>query len=572
MWAEQQIVEQLHVINGKKAPDIIVKNAVYLHSVFKKWMKGNLWIVGDRLVYVGDKMPTILDGTEIVDAQHKKIVPGYIEPHVHPFQLYNPATFAEYAVQHGTTSSIGDNLIFFSMLHNKASFSILEQLQQLPFHYFWWVRYDSQTALVNEKELFNEQSVREWIERDDVLMGGELTGWPRLLQGDRAMLKAIRQSKRAGKKIEGHFPGASERTLNRMKLIGADGDHEAMTVDEVEARLLQGYAVTLRHSSIRPDLPHLLTGIVERKLDVWDHLMMTTDGSTPTFYEDGIMDKCIQVALDAGVSPVDAYQMASYNVARYYNMTDTLGMIATGRFATLNFLEDEFHPTPTDVLVKGQWVKRDGRAVSSFTAIDWSHFGTLDLDFSLEATDFVWESSEGIEMVNDVITKGYVTELDLSLEVLPTQSDENFLMLIDRQGKWRVNSVIKGFATNVQGIATSYSITGDIIVIGKNKKEMLRAFNEVKQMNGGIVLSENGETVAEIPLAIGGGISAEQVPQLMAQEKQLKQCLKERGFSHGDAIYTFLFLQSTHLPYTRITQQGLYEVLRHEVKIPITKR
>ena len=69
---------------------------------------------------------------------------------------------------------------------------------------------------------------------------------------------------RAMGKIEGHFPGASERTLARMKLLGADGDHEAMTVEEVERRIMQGYAVTLRHSSIRPDLPHLLKGIVEK--------------------------------------------------------------------------------------------------------------------------------------------------------------------------------------------------------------------------------------------------------------------------------------------------------------------
>ena len=62
------------------------------------------------------------------------------------------------------------------------------------------------------------------------------------------------------------YPGASERTLARMRLLGTDGDHEAMTIEEVEARLLHGYAVTLRHSSIRPDLPHLLKEIVEKEL------------------------------------------------------------------------------------------------------------------------------------------------------------------------------------------------------------------------------------------------------------------------------------------------------------------
>ena len=58
--------------------------------------------------------------------------------------------------------------------------------------------------------------------------------------------------------------------------------------------------------------------------------------------------------------PIDAYLMASYNVARYYDMTDLHGIIATGRYATLNFLEDEHNPVPTDVLSKGVWLKRVG--------------------------------------------------------------------------------------------------------------------------------------------------------------------------------------------------------------------
>ena len=82
-------------------------------------------------------------------------------------------------------------------------------------------------------------------------------------------------------------------------------------------------------------------------------------------------------------------------------------------------------------------------------------------------------------------------------------------MLIDRNGKWRVNTLIKGFATNVQGFASSYSNTGDIILIGKDKKEMLNAFKEIKRIGGGMVLSENGNIVATLPLPIGGGLSAE---------------------------------------------------------------
>lgn len=572
MWEPKEIKDQLHMIDGKKAPDLIITNAEYLHSIYKKWVTGIIWIAGDRIVYAGKEMPVMTEGAEIFDATGKKIVPGYIEPHVHPFQLYNPRTFADYASRLGTTTFISDNLILFMSLDNETSFGLLDELNKLPFSFYWWARFDSQTILQKEAELFNLASIKEWIERPEVLVGGELTGWPRLMTGEPNMVASVNAAKIGGKKIEGHFPGASERTLARMRLLGTDGDHEAMTIEEVEARLLHGYGVTLRYSSIRPDLPHLLKDIVAKELNVFDHLMMTTDGSTPSFHLDGVMDKCIRAALEAGVPPIDAYQMASYNVARYYDMTDIHGFIATGRFATLNILEDEYNPVPTDVLSKGKWLKRENESTEPFPTIDWSFVEAFAPNFELDESDFIFDNPVGIEMLNDVITKPYNVTIDTKVDKLADDHDESFLMLLDRNGKWHVNTIIKGFATGIQGFASSYSNTGDIILIGKDKKEMHNAFKEIKRIGGGMVLSENGGIVATLPLAIGGGLSAEPVQKLIEQEIELKKALADRGYTKGDAVYTLLFLQSTHLPYIRITQMGLYDVMKKEMIVPVTGR
>ncbi|MBQ0140605.1 MAG: adenine deaminase [Kurthia sp.] len=571
-WKIFDIREQIAVIDGKKSPSKVIINARYLHSIFKKWVEGNIWILDDRIVYAGPNMPPNMDDTEVIDASGKTIVPGYIEPHVHPYQLYNPLTLADYAAQTGTTTFLSDNLTLFLSLKNEEAFHILDQLKERTFHFYWWMRYDSQTELIREHNLFTSAALAEWGARQDVLMGGELTGWPRLLAGDDQMLYWIQASRANHKKIETHLPGASSRTLARLKLFGADGDHEAMTIEEVENRILHGYAVTLRHSSIRPDLPQLLKDVVERELDIFDHLMMTTDGATPAFYEDGIMDKCIQVALDAGVEPIQAYQMASYNVANYYDVTHVHGLIATGRFATLNFLEDEFHPTPTDVLSKGEWLKRDNQRVHSFEEIEWGALQDFTLDVELTDEDFQFSMPFGIEMVNDVITKPYSTNLHTNDGVLSNGHDECYLMLVDKEGKWRVNTLIKGFATSLQGFATSYSCTGDIILIGKSIQAMHQAFNEMKKMGGGIVIVEDGEVISSIPLKIGGMMSDEPLEKIMVQEKALKLVLKERGFVHGDAIYTLLFLQSTHLPYIRITQRGIFDVMKKQVLFPSVMR
>lgn len=572
LWRNTEIRKQLKIVSKELSPDLVLTNATYLHGIFKKWMTGNIWINGDRIIYAGQDMPKIDDSTEVVDVSGKWIVPGYIEPHVHPYQLYNPQQFADYAAQGGTTGFISDNLPLFLSLENEKAFTLLDRMAELPFTFYWWTRFDSQTELVGEDQKFTSKAVGEWLERPDVILGGELTGWPKLLAGDDQMLYWIQKAKISLKKIEGHFPGASEKTLARMKLLGADGDHEAMTVDEVEMRLLHGYGVTLRHSSIRPDLPQLLSGIVERELNVFDKLMMTTDGSTPVFHKDGVMDLCIQIALDAGVPAIDAYMMASYNVARYYNLTSLHGLIATGRYANLNILDSIDNPVPSGVISKGVWLKRDGQKVRSLDDVDWSVLPELNLDFELTDDDFQFSMPFGVDMVNDVITKPYSVSVDTNVERLSKEHGESFLMLIDRNGKWRVNTLIKGFATEVDGFASSYTNTGDIVLIGKSRQDMWQAFERVKRLKGGIVLIEDGEIVCELPLPIGGIMSDLPMEPLMEQETALKSALKERGYEHGDAVYTLLFLMATHLPYVRITQKGIYDVMNKTILFPAFMR
>jgi len=572
IWKIEDIRKQVAVIDGEEAPTIVLKNARYLHSMLKKWLIGNIWIKKDRIVYVGEKIPLNLTDSEVIDLNGKTVVPGYIEPHVHPFQLYNPHSFADFAAQTGTTTFIADNMTFMLSLPNKKAFAIIEQLKKLPFSFYWWVRFDSQTELDNEDEIFTNKSVFEWLERKDTILGGELTGWPRLLSGDDQMLYWIQSSKMKGKKIEGHFPGASERTLTKLKLFGASGDHESMTVEDVEKRILQGYAVTLRYSSIRPDLPDILKGIIEKELNIFDHLMMTTDGSTPGFHSDGVMDLCIKLAIEAGVTPIDAFNMASYNVARYYNLDQLHGIIATGRYATINILKDEYNPTPESVLSKGVWLKRESEKVNALPPIDWSEFDKLNITYELTDNDFQFSMPIGIEMVNDVITKPYRINGKLNANELSVKQDESLLVLIDRNGKWRVNTMIKGFATDVKGFATSYSNTGHIILIGKSITDMKKAFIEMKKLNGGIVLVENNEVIASIPLTIGGTLFDGTVEELIEKETALISALKDRGYHHTDAIYTLLFLQSTHLPYIRITPRGIFDVMKKKVMLPAVMR
>ncbi|WP_085505277.1 adenine deaminase C-terminal domain-containing protein [Thalassobacillus devorans] len=573
-WRNRQLREHAAIIDGKLAPTKVITNATYLNVYMKQWMEGNIWIDDDRIVYVGEAMPDNTDGTEMIDASESYIVPGYIEPHSHPFQLYNPQSLGLYAAQTGTTTLINDNLMWLFLLDEKKAFSLLEEFVELPCSMFWWGRYDSQSVLQETDQEEFQEKVVPWLNHDAVIQGGELTSWPEVLKGDDQTLYWMQETTRLRKPVEGHLPGASERTLTKMKLLGVDSDHESITADEVLRRLALGYNVGLRNSSIRPDLYGMLKELVDRGHNQFDHFMMTTDGSTPGFYEQGIMDHCVKLALEAGVPTIDAYLMASYQAARHFGIEHRVGSIAPGRTAHLNFLHSPEEPSPHSVLAKGEWMKRDNETYNVEKTIDFPSFGVtpLQIDWDLNEEDLQFSMPLGMNMKSSVIMQPYALSSDASREELPEGNDESFLMLVDREGEWRVNTILKGFTNKLGALISSYSNTGDIVLLGKNKQDMKIAFNRMKEIGGGIVLVHDGDIIYEMPLKLSGVMSDEKMETVIKKEKELREHLWSFGYRHEDPVYTLLFLSSVHLPYIRITPVGILDVKKKEVLFPAIMR
>lgn len=573
-WRNRELREHISIIDGDLKPSLILKKATYLNTFTKQWLRANIWIYKDRIIYVGDQMPTDHTSIETMDCEGKFLVPGYIEPHAHPFQLYNPEILAKHAAKFGTTTLINDNLIWLFLLNKKKAFSLMEDMKEFPISMYWWARYDSQTALKDEDAAYNTSDILAWLSHHSVVQGGELTSWPRLLEGDDRLLYWIQETQRLGKPVEGHLPGASEATLTKMKLFGVSADHESITGAEVMKRLQLGYQVGLRYSSNRPDLPQLLQELLAENIQTFDRLTMTTDGSTPSFYEHGLMNVCIDIAMKAGVPVEEAYRMATYNVATHFGLAEQLGSIGPGKLAHINVLQAKDDPHPVSVLSKGKWILKEGKEQTDISKIDWNKYGigvhSFDWDMNME--DLQFSLPIGLKMENDVIMKPHVVSTDVSTDALSEGSKIAFLLLIDRRGKWRVNTTISGFTKQLGALVSSYSTSGDIVAIGKNKQDILLAWKRMKELGGGIVLAHQGEVVFELPLPLAGMMFKGDMEDLIEREKELKKILKDYGYPFRDPINSIFYLSSTHVPYIRVTQQGIYDVLKKDVFFPANMR
>ncbi|MGZ4112843.1 MAG: hypothetical protein ACXVP5_10460, partial [Tumebacillaceae bacterium] len=121
---------------GRLEPDLVVSGGTVLNVYSGELLEMNVWVKGNRIAYVG---PRVYEGVnaQVIDATGKVLVPGYIEPHAHPFQLYNPIRYAETILARGTTCSVNDNLVLYMQMEFGQIGRFFEQTSALPIKMMW---------------------------------------------------------------------------------------------------------------------------------------------------------------------------------------------------------------------------------------------------------------------------------------------------------------------------------------------------------------------------------------------------------------------------------------------------
>ena len=67
-------------------------------------------------------------------------------------------------------------------------------------------------------------------------------------------------------------------------------------------------------------------------------------------------------------------------------------------------------------------------------------------------------------------------------------------------------------------------------------------------------------------------MSDKKIEDLIVEQKEFVDYLKENGYRFDDPFHTLLFFSTTHLPYIRITPQGMYDVMNKMVLFPTIMR
>jgi adenine deaminase len=495
---------------------------------------------------------------QLIDVSGKIIVPAYIEPHGH-ILLANPVEFAGALLRTGTTTAVVDALPLMILTPPDRLPSLLASLSTLPMAFRWLIRLQPQ-SFAETGERFRLDTLRALWRQPWAAAVGEVTRWVDVLDGEPDLVSKIRAAREDGKRVEGHAAGASYERLVGLAAAGFTSCHEAVTAQEAQDRLRAGLVTMLRHSSIRPDLPELLTAISRDDIGT-GRVMLTADGPTPAFIsEHGYLDYLLAVAMHSGLAPLDALRMVTFNPAQYYGFRD-VGEIAVGKRADLNVLPDLQHPTPSLVVAGGTVVAKDQRLTVPLPSPSWDLLRpsiTVPRDI-LDLLAAPHEAPGGLRLVNDVITEA----------ISPQEAPPHALRvaLMGRDGQWITQAKLVGFANNLGGLATTLSSGFDVLILGQNPPDMSEALKRLARMGGGLVVAEGGRDVFSLPLELGA-FSLRPWAEVADANRRFNALLHARGYQFADPIFSLLFLTFDSLPWIRLTSRGLWDVRNRRVLTP----
>ncbi|KAB2330445.1 adenine deaminase [Cytobacillus depressus] len=570
--------ELIEVAKGERPADLYIKGGTVINVYSQEFLEQNVAIYKDCIAYVGNIEASIGENTKVIDAKGMYISPGFIESHAHPWVIYNPVSITRKVLPFGTTTSINDNLFFHLNMGANRFKELIMDLKSLPGNFLWLVRLVSQADFPGEREWYNQKEIQELLNLDEVVGTAEVTRWPLIYKADPQLLETMDYAKKIGKISDGHTSGCSYERLNAIVASGVNACHEAITAKEALDRLRLGLWTTLRNSSLRPDLPEIVKLITEGSVNT-SRIIMTTDGPHPAFIEkEGYADGLVRQAVELGVPVLNAIQMVTINPATYLRLDDYVGGIAPGRKADILLLPDLVQFRPELVIAGGEVVAENGKLLTSLPEINWKkyiHRKPFTIPKSVlkkpELYQYPHTSSNNpvpvIHFRSNVITQRKDTVLPSKNGFADLSGHDSLLqaVLIERNGEWIAKGIIERFATNLDGMASTYNTTTELLVIGRRSESMAKAASRVHEIGGGIVIVDGEEIVLEIPLPFTGMMTASNsFDEALEFHNQLLSVLQERGFPFHDILYTLLFLTCDNLPGLRLVPYGLYDVKEDE--------
>jgi len=565
--------ELIEVARGDKEPDLVLHGKIL--SVFTgDIIEGDIAIFGDKIAGIGEyscKNKLVVEGY---------ILPGFMDAHMHlESTLMTPVEFAKAIIPHGTTSVFIDPHEIANVTGIEGINYIYEASRNSPLDFYLTVPscvpaikgFETYGAKITAKD------IASLLNSEGVVGLAEVMNFPGVIYGDEEILNKIKVA--GNKVVDGHAPGLSGNQLNAYLSAGVLSDHECITADEALEKVNRGMKVMLREGSVAKNLLELIKAVNEKNSD---NFMLASDDLLPIDIQHGHINYRIKLCVDRGIAPDIAVKMATLNTARYFGLTtpeNKKGAVAPGYIADIVVVDNLKSFNVQTVIKNGRVVfDEDGTGnlyldsnkvkeipSSLKNSVKLPNFDLSDIEIEANTKDSM-EKVRVIELVKDqILTRKVEMKLPVKGGKIQTDVEEDVakVIVVDRHNKGKHIGVgfVKGFGLRKGAVASSVSHDShNVICVGVKDLDIFSAVKRIEELQGGFVVVNNGEVIAELPLPVAGLMSDKSFKEVEKGLRNVYNGAKRLGITVEHPFTSLSFLALPVIPELKITDLGLVDV------------
>lgn len=541
---------------------LVIKNANVVNVFTDEIVRADVAVYEDVIIGVGS-----YSGENEIDAGGAYLAPGFIDAHVHiESSMVIPSSFMKVIMPHGTTTVIADPHEIANVAGAAGIRAMYKLTDELPLRVLFMLpSCVPATPFEHSGAKLVAEDMEQFMHKSRILGLGEVMDANSVINCSQEMLDKLRLFDK--RPIDGHAPMLEGMGLNAYRVAGAFSDHECSTYDEVKAKLATGMNILLRIGSAANNMDGVLRRIAEEKLPTRNMMFCTDDKHIEDIRREGHINANARMAVAAGIDPIDAIKMASYNAARAYGIRG-VGAIAPGYKADMVLLEDL-----KDFKVK-QVISRFGRPYTGeeqipspilppqvFNSVRLPEISKYDLALRCHV------SAPVIKMIPHQL----VTELVYR----DVERDENGcfipgsgmvkLAVIERHhatGSMAVG-ILEGLGIKHGAVASTVAHDShNLVVAGDNDEDMLMAIESLRECGGGYSVVSRGVVLARLPLPIAGLMTAAPVNDVLEIQQALLDALYSLGAKRdSDPLIALSFMALPVIPAVKLTDEGLFDAV-----------
>lgn len=541
---------------------LVIKNANVVNVFTDEIVRADVAVYEDVIIGVGS-----YSGENEIDAGGAYLAPGFIDAHVHiESSMVIPSSFMKVIMPHGTTTVIADPHEIANVAGAAGIRAMYKLTDELPLRVLFMLpSCVPATPFEHSGAKLVAEDMEQFMHKSRILGLGEVMDANSVINCSQEMLDKLRLFDK--RPIDGHAPMLEGMGLNAYRVAGAFSDHECSTYEEVKQKLATGMNILLRIGSAANNMDDVLRRIAKEKLPTRNMMFCTDDKHIEDIRREGHINANARMAVAAGIDPIDAIKMASYNAARAYGIRG-VGAIAPGYKADMVLLEDL-----KDFKVK-QVISRFGKPYTGeeqipspilppqvFNSVRLPEISKYDLALRCHV------SAPVIKMIPHQLVTELVyrdVERDENGCFIPSEGMVK-LAVIERHhatGSMAVG-ILEGLGIKHGAVASTVAHDShNLVVAGDNDEDMLMAIESLRDCGGGYSVVSRGVVLARLPLPIAGLMTAAPVNDVLEIQQALLDALYSLGAKRdSDPLIALSFMALPVIPAVKLTDEGLFDAV-----------